>query len=89
MIRYADDFMVTGESKQILQEKVKPAIRSFLSQRGLNLSGEKTRITTIENGFDFLGQHLRKFGDKFIVTPSKNSVKGIVRRCQFFVDPVP
>ncbi len=42
VIRYADDFIVTGESKEILQKKVKPAIRSFLSQRGLNLSGEKT-----------------------------------------------
>jgi RNA-directed DNA polymerase len=80
MIRYADDFIVTGKSKEILQGKVKPAIRAFLSQRGLNLSGEKTRITRIENGFDFLGQNLRKFGEKFIVTPSKNSVKGIVSK---------
>jgi RNA-directed DNA polymerase len=78
VIRYADDFIVTGESKQILQGKVKPAICSFLSQRGLNLSGEKTRITRIEDGFDFLGQQLRKYGDKFIATPSKSSVKGIV-----------
>ena len=80
MIRYSDDFIVTGESKEILQEKVKPAICSFLSQRGLNLSGKKTRITRIEDGFDFLGQHLRKYGNKFLVTPSKNSVKGIVSK---------
>jgi RNA-directed DNA polymerase len=80
MIRYADDFIVTGKSKAILQEKVKPAIHAFLSQRGLNLSGEKTRITRIEKGFDFLGQNLRKFGGKFIVTPSKSSVKGIVSK---------
>jgi RNA-directed DNA polymerase len=80
VIRYADDFIVTGKSKEILQQKVRPAIRSFLSQRGLNLSGEKTRITRIEDGFDFLGQHLRKYGDKFIVTPSKSSVKGIVSK---------
>jgi RNA-directed DNA polymerase len=80
VIRYADDFIVTGESKEILQQNVKPAIVSFLSQRGLNLSGEKTRITRIEDGFDFLGQHLRKFGDKFIAAPSKNSVKGIVSK---------
>jgi RNA-directed DNA polymerase len=80
VIRYADDFIVTGKSKEILQDKVRPAIRSFLSQRGLNLSGEKTRITRIEDGFDFLGQHLRKYGEKFIITPSKNSVKGIVAK---------
>jgi RNA-directed DNA polymerase len=80
VIRYADDFIVTAESKQILQQKVKPAIVNFLSQRGLNLSGEKTRIARIEDGFDFLGQHLRKYGNKFLVTPSKNSVKGIVSK---------
>jgi len=80
VIRYADDFIVTGKSKEILQAKVKPVIRGFLSQRGLNLSGEKTRIARIENGFDFLGQNLRKYGEKFIVTPSKNSVKGIVSK---------
>jgi len=70
----------SGKSKEILQEKVKPAIHGFLSQRGLNLSGEKTRITRIEKGFDFLGQHLRKYGEKFIVTPSKNSVKDVVSK---------
>jgi RNA-directed DNA polymerase len=78
VIRYADDFIVTGKSKEVLQDKVKPAIFSFLRQRGLNLSAEKTRITRIEDGFNFLGQHLRKYGEKFIITPSKNSVKGIV-----------
>jgi RNA-directed DNA polymerase len=80
VIRYADDFVVTGASKAILQEKVKPAIRKFLSKRGLNLSGEKTQITKIEEGFDFLGQHLRKYRGKFIIIPSKNSVKGIVSK---------
>ena len=76
----ATHLIVTAESSEILQEKVKPAIRRFLSQRSLTLSGEKTRITRIEDGFDFLGQHLRKYGEKFIVTPSKNSVKGIVSK---------
>jgi RNA-directed DNA polymerase len=80
VIRYADDFIVTGESKEILQEKVIPAIGDFLEERGLNLSREKTRITRIDEGFDFLGQHLRKYGDKLIITPSKSSVKAIVAK---------
>jgi RNA-directed DNA polymerase len=80
VIRYADDFIVTGDSKQILQEKIIPAIRGFLRERGLNLSGERTRITPIEDAFDFLGQTLRKYGDKLIITPSKSSVKAIVAK---------
>ena len=78
VIRYADDFVVTGESKEILREKVIPAIQEFLIQRGLNLSREKTNITRIEKGFDFLGQHLRKYGDKCIITPSKGAVKTLL-----------
>jgi len=80
VIRHADDFIVTGDSKEILQEKVMPAIRNFLQERGLNLSAEKTKITLIEDGFDFLGQNLRKYGDKLIITPSKSSVKAIIAK---------
>jgi RNA-directed DNA polymerase len=82
VIRYADDFIVTAISKEILEEKVKPAIGDFLKERGLNLSGEKTKITRIEDGFDFLGQHLRKNGEKLIITPSKNSVKAILAKAR-------
>ena len=78
VVRYADDFIVTGDTKAVLQEHVIPAIREFLRERGLNLSGEKTKITRIEDGFDFLGQHLRKFGDKLIITPSKSAVRSVV-----------
>ena len=80
VIRYADDFIVTGKSKELLRDKVMPAINCFLSERGLTLSGEKTKITRIEDGFDFLGQSLRKYGDKYLPTPSKSSVKAIIAK---------
>jgi RNA-directed DNA polymerase len=80
VIRYADDFIVTADTKEVLQEQVVPAIGDFLQERGLNLSGEKTRIKGIEDGFDFLGQHLRKYGDKLIITPSKSSVRSMINK---------
>jgi len=49
----------------------------FLSERGLSLSEEKTHITRSEQGFDFLGQHLRKYGDKLLIRPSKTAVAAI------------
>ena len=73
-IRYADDFIVTGSSKELLENEVIPVIESFLKERGLELSREKTKITHISVGFDFLGQHLRKYGDTLLVTPSKKNV---------------
>ena len=85
VIRYADDFIVTADSKETLQEKVIPAIRRFLGERGLNLSGEKTKITRIEDGFNFLGHHLRKYGEKFIITPSKALVRSLIDKARMII----
>ncbi len=74
-VRYADDFVVTAASKEILEEKVVPVIKGFLEERGLVLSEEKTFITRIDDGFDFLSQNVRKFGNKMQITPSKEAVK--------------
>ncbi len=74
LCRYADDFIVTSSSKELLQESVLPAIRQFLAERGLQISEEKTRITHIKDGFDFLGQNTRKYGEKLLTTPSKKSL---------------
>lgn len=75
LIRYADDFVITGKSKEILEKEVKPIVEDFLRERGLKLSQEKTKITHIENGFDFLGQNLRKYKGKLLIKPSKKNVK--------------
>jgi len=78
VIRYADDFVVTGVSKEVLQHKVLPAVRKFLASRGLELSEEKTRITNITEGFDFLGQNVRKYSGKLLIKPSTRSVKALL-----------
>jgi RNA-directed DNA polymerase len=77
VIRYADDFVVVAETKEILEQRVKPAIERFLAERGLRLSEEKTLITHIKDGFNFLGKTLRKFGPQLIVQPSKAAVKSV------------
>ncbi len=58
VVRYADDFIVTGISKEVLENQVRPAVVQFLATRGLELSEEKTRITHISEGFDFLSQNV-------------------------------
>ena len=71
---YADDFIVTGASREILEQKVKPAIVNFLKERGLVLSEEKTIITHINQGFDFLGHNVRKYNGKLLIKPAKKNV---------------
>lgn len=78
VIRYADDFVITGKTKELLEETIKPAVEKFLKERGLTLSPEKTGITRIEDGFDFLGQNPRKYSGKFLTKPAKANFKTIL-----------
>jgi RNA-directed DNA polymerase len=75
MVRYADDFIITGNSKELLEDEVKPLVEKFLSAKGLELSLEKTKVTHIDKGFDFLGVNIRKYNGKLLIKPSKENVK--------------
>lgn len=75
LVRYADDFVVTSSSKELLETTVRPWIEEFLRERGLMLSEEKTSIVHIDQGFDFLGWNFRKYSGKLLIKPSKKNVK--------------
>lgn len=75
LVRYADDFIITGRSKEVLENEIKPMVESFLEERGLTLSTEKTKITHIDEGFDFLGWNFRKYKGKLLIKPAKKNVK--------------
>jgi RNA-directed DNA polymerase len=79
VIRYADDFIITGISKEVLEEEVKPLVVTFLRERGLELSTQKSQIVHIDEGFDFLGVSLRKYAGKLLCKPSKASIRSIKR----------
>ena len=75
VVRYADDFVVTGDSKELLQTVVQPWIVGFLRERGLAFSEEKTRIVHIDEGFEFLGWNFRKYRGKLLIKPSKKNAQ--------------
>jgi RNA-directed DNA polymerase len=86
VVRYADDFVVTGDSRELLETVVQPWVVKFLLERGLTLSEEKTRIVHIDQGFDFLGWNFRKYRGKMLIKPSRKNasafydkVRGIVK----------
>jgi RNA-directed DNA polymerase len=80
MVRYADDFIITGYSKDWLEQEVKPTVVEFLAERGLVLSPEKTKVTHIGDGFDFLGWNIRKYNGKLLMKPSKANVKAHLKK---------
>lgn len=78
-IRYVDDFLVTAPTREIAEE-IKILICGFLTSRGLTLSNTKTRITHINDGFDFLGWNIREYKGVLLMKPSKESVRRITRK---------
>ncbi len=87
LVRYADDFLITGTSKELLRDRVQPLVAQFLKERGLELSHEKTRITHVEDGFDFLGQNVRRYRcGKVLTKPSSQSVKTFLSKIRETID---
>jgi RNA-directed DNA polymerase len=80
VVRYADDFVITGISKELLENEVKPRVEAFLAARGLQLSEEKTRVTHIDDGFDFLGWNFRKYSGRLLIKPSKKNAQTFYRK---------
>jgi RNA-directed DNA polymerase len=72
-VRTASDFIITGKAKEILEHTVKPEVQQFMQERGLVLSPEQTRITHVEDGFDFLGQNVRKYKGKLLIKPAQKN----------------
>jgi RNA-directed DNA polymerase len=79
VVRYADDFIVTARDKGSL-ETAQIQIQQWLSERGLELSVEKTFCTSMADGFDFLGFNHRHYNGKLLIKPSKKKVLDFCKR---------
>lgn len=86
VIRYADDFVISGASKELLETEIKPWVEAFLAKRGLRLSETKTKIVCIDEGFDFLGWNFRKYSGKLLIKPSKKNVKAFYEKVRNVFD---
>lgn len=79
-IAYADDFIVTADSKEILENRILPILKDNLQIVGLALSENKTKITHIEDGFDFLGFNFRKYSNgTLLIKPSKDNIQRFLK----------
>jgi len=85
-IRYADDFIITAASREIIENEIIPLVEKFLAERGLSLSPDKTRITHITEGFDFLSQNTKRYKNTNVLQiPADKAIKGIKERLRDIV----
>ena len=89
VVIYADDFIVTGATKEVLVDTIKPVVIDFLANRGLELSKEKTFITHIHQGFNFLGFNIRKYQQKLLIKPAKGNVLNFLKRVRALIKSQP
>ena len=86
LVRYADDFIVVCDTKEKAQQ-CKEELSTWLKREvGLELSSEKTSITHVSQGFDFLGFNVRKYypkslklKPKLLIKPAEEKVAGFLR----------
>ncbi|MDX2825535.1 hypothetical protein PV416_31800 [Streptomyces ipomoeae] len=61
---------------------MKQALSLWLEPRGLRFNEEKTQVTNLDRGFDFLGFNIRRNSNRMvIIRPSKNAVRGSGNGC--------
>ena len=79
VVRYADDFIITARDEESLKQ-IQVQIQQWLSDRGLKFNLEKTIITSMEDGFNFLGFNHRHYNGKLLIKPSKKKVLDFCKR---------
>ena len=79
LIRYADDLVALCHSRQEALE-IKARLADWLAPRGLSFNEDKTRVVSLEEGFDFLGFNVRRYGPKSLIKPSKAAQRRIRER---------
>ncbi len=89
LIRYADDFVTTAPTREVLETYARPRLENLLQERGLALNEVKTRIVHIKDGLNFLGFHIRKFGRRdatLLTVPQKAKVLKHLRGIRAYLD---
>ena len=79
LVRYADDLIALCHSRQ-QAEQVQARLADWLEPRGLAFNQDKTKITQLDQGVDFLGFEIRRFGGKLLTKPSKDAMRKIRNR---------
>ncbi|WP_341750591.1 group II intron maturase-specific domain-containing protein [Candidatus Tisiphia endosymbiont of Sialis lutaria] len=69
-VKYRITLVIVGSLLEVTTSPTSPE---------LTISPEKTNITHINDGFDFLSQNIRKYKNKLIIKPSKKSIKTFLK----------
>ncbi|MDV2999160.1 MAG: Group II intron-encoded protein LtrA [Chroococcopsis gigantea SAG 12.99] len=84
LIRYADDWLILTNGGKAEALRLKEEFGTFLKEElKLELNSEKTHVTHVNQGFNFLGFHIQRYVSghdrpKMLVTPAPENVKKLM-----------
>jgi RNA-directed DNA polymerase len=85
LIRYADDLVVCVKGERQHAEGLRDEVTEVLAPLGLVLAPDKTQVVSIDEGFDFLGFHIRRMRKRgtrnlrFVYTVPSERAKASIR----------
>jgi RNA-directed DNA polymerase len=79
LVRYADDLVAMCDSRE-QAIAVKERLTPWLASRGLAFNEDKTQVVHLDEGFNFLGFNVRRYGEKLLIKPSAEAVKRVRKR---------
>ncbi|NMF66086.1 RNA-dependent DNA polymerase [Brasilonema octagenarum UFV-E1] len=84
-IRYADDMIIMLRPEDNAEE-ILEKVSQFLTERGMSISKEKTKVTASTEGFNFLGWHIKvQSNGKFNCVPSEDNYKTFRKKVKAIV----
>lgn len=82
----ATHLIITCKTKEQAEQFIPVVARWLQENAGVEWSLEKTKITHIDEGFNFLGFNVRKYGGKLLIKPSKDSKLSILQKVKATLD---
>ncbi|WP_412538526.1 group II intron reverse transcriptase/maturase [Longispora sp. K20-0274] len=79
LVRYADDLVVLCHTRD-KAEQAKAQLAAWLAPRGLSFNEDKTRVVSLDEGCDFLGFNIRRYGGKLLIKPSRAAQRRVRER---------
>lgn len=93
LVRYADDWVVMVAGTRADADRLRDEAASVLVPMGLRLSEEKTMISHIDEGLDFLGMHIQRHkqrgaNKRYVYTyPTRTSLASVKAKVKAIVSP--
>ena len=86
LVRYADDMILFIDTSTFPIQSALRLVEDFLSERGLVLSKEKTALSSLDDGFTFLGYKINRENERILAVPTERNINSLIEKVNKKID---